>query len=57
MTPEALEAEQIARRFGLTYLSPEGYAKLAALIAWLRAGMAAQSCPNDLLLPPPKRYG
>lgn len=37
MTPEALDAERIARAFGLTYLSREGYEKLARLIAWVRA--------------------
>jgi len=30
------EAEQMARRVGLTYLSVEGYAKLALLIAEVR---------------------
>lgn len=38
MTPEALDAERIARVFGLTYLSREGYEKLARLIAWVRGG-------------------
>jgi len=33
MTPE--EAERLAIPFGLTYLSREGYAKLAALLAWI----------------------
>lgn len=33
MTPE--EAERLAIEFGLTYLSREGYAKLAALISWI----------------------
>lgn len=37
MTPEALDAERIAGAFGLTYLSREGYEKLARLIAWVRA--------------------
>jgi hypothetical protein len=37
MTPEALAAEKLAREFGLTYLSPEGFEKLARLIAWVRA--------------------
>ena len=37
MTPEALEAERIALRFDLGYLSREGFEKLARLIAWLRA--------------------
>ena len=38
MTPEALEAERIARAFELTYLSAEGYEKLARLVAWVRSG-------------------
>ena len=33
MTPE--EAERLAIPFGLTYLSREGYAKLALLLQWL----------------------
>ena len=33
MTPE--EAERLAIPFGLTYLSREGYEKLAALLAWI----------------------
>ena len=33
MTPE--EAERLAIPFGLTYLSAEGYAKLAALLVWI----------------------
>jgi len=37
VTPEALEAESIARSFGLTYLSAEGYAKLAEVLAYVRA--------------------
>lgn len=37
MTPEALDAERIARVFGLTYLSREGYEKLARLIAWVKS--------------------
>lgn len=37
MTPEALDAERIARVFGLTYLSVEGYEKLARLITWVRS--------------------
>lgn len=37
MTPAALEAEQLARRFGLTYLSAEGYEKLARLIEAVRS--------------------
>ena len=33
MTPE--EAERLAIPFGLTYLSSEGYEKLALLLAWI----------------------
>ena len=33
MTPE--EAERLAIPFGLTYLSSEGYEKLARLLAWI----------------------
>lgn len=33
VTPE--EAERLAIPFGLTYLSREGYAKLAMLLQWL----------------------
>ena len=33
LTPE--EAERLAIPFGLTYLSAEGYAKLAALLVWI----------------------
>lgn len=33
MTPE--EAERLAIPFGLTYLSREGYEKLALLLQWL----------------------
>lgn len=33
MTPE--EAERLAIPFGLTYLSSEGYAKLAALLSFV----------------------
>jgi hypothetical protein len=33
VTPE--EAERLAIPFGLTYLSREGYAKLALLLQWL----------------------
>lgn len=36
MTPEALAAEKMAREFGLTYLSAEGYEKLARLIEAVR---------------------
>lgn len=42
MTPEALEAERIARAFELTYLSVEGYEKLARLIAWARSNSPLQ---------------
>lgn len=33
LTPE--EAERLSIPFGLTYLSREGYEKLAALLAWV----------------------
>ena len=33
LTPE--EAERLAIPFGLTYLSAEGYTKLAALLVWI----------------------
>lgn len=33
MSPEALAAEKLARAFGLTYLSSDGYEKLARLLA------------------------
>jgi len=33
LTPE--EAERLAIPFGLTYLSSEGYEKLALLLAWI----------------------
>lgn len=33
LTPE--EAERLAISFGLTYLSREGYAKLALLLQWV----------------------
>jgi hypothetical protein len=36
MSPEALEAEKLACEVGLTYLSREGYEKLAVLIARVR---------------------
>lgn len=47
MTPEALEAERIARVFDLSYLSREGYEKLARLIAWVR---------SNSLLPRSQKY-
>lgn len=37
MTPEAVAAEALARQFGLTYLSAEGYEKLARLLAYVAA--------------------
>lgn len=43
MSPEALAAEQLARQFGLTYLSAEAYEKLARLLAHV----AVQSAPSD----------
>lgn len=46
MTPEALEAERIARAFELTYLSREGYEKLARLIAWVRSGTPVPRSPH-----------
>lgn len=36
MTPEALAAEKLAREFGLTYLSADGYEKLARLLEAVR---------------------
>lgn len=36
LTPAALEAEKLAREFGLTYLSAEGYEKLARLLDAVR---------------------
>jgi hypothetical protein len=44
MSPEALAAERLARQFGLTYLSPEGYEKLARLLAHV-AAQAGQDAP------------
>lgn len=58
MTPEALEAERIANRFGLAYLSREGFEKLARLIAWVRSGMAlppVEPTP-DIVKPGPERW-
>ncbi len=59
MTPEALEAERIARAFELTYLSREGYEKLARLIAWVRPGRALPTVEPqlDIVKPPPERVG
>lgn len=47
MTPEALAAEKLAREFGLTYLSAEGYEKLARLIEAVRrdASQADEDAP------------
>lgn len=57
MTPEALEAERVANRFGLAYLSREGFEKLARLIAWVRSGKALPPVahPPDIVKPPPER--
>lgn len=44
MTPEAVAAEKLAREFGLTYLSIEGYEKLARLLAHV-AEQAGQDAP------------
>lgn len=59
MSPEALEAERIANRFGLAYLSREGYEKLARLIAWVRSGRSLPQAENplDIIKPPPERVG
>lgn len=58
MTPEALAAEMLARQFGLTYLSAEGYEKLARLIAWLRADKPLPpEHQADIVKPPPARFG
>lgn len=58
MTPEALEAERIAIRFGLAYLSREGFEKLARLIAWVRSGRALPTVEPqpDIVKPPPERF-
>lgn len=58
MTPEALEAERIASRFGLAYLSREGFEKLARLIAWVRSGTALPTVepPADIVKAPPERW-
>lgn len=59
MSPEALEAERIANRFGLAYLSREGFEKLARLIAWVRSGRSLPQAENqpDIIKPPPERVG
>lgn len=60
MSPEALAAERLARRFGLTYLSAEGYAKLARLLTWTMVNRAWQPAnpQSDLItVPPPQRIG
>lgn len=44
MTPEALAAEKLAREFGLTYLSADGYEKLARLLAYV-AAQAGRDAP------------
>ena len=47
VTPE--EAERLAIPFGLTYLSREGYEKLAALLAWVIAReVKRQQSPEHL---------
>lgn len=58
MSPEALEAERIANRFGLAYLSREGFEKLARLIAWVKSGRALPPVehPPDIVKPPPERF-
>lgn len=63
MSPAAMEAERIARAFGLTYLSAEGYEKLAALLAWVRPirwDVPPKQAPmdvDDILAQPPARFG
>lgn len=60
MTPEALAAEKLARAFGLTYLSAEGYEKLARLLAWVmqkRWTPPPVEHPPDIIKPPPERVG
>lgn len=63
MSPAAMEAERIARAFGLTYLSTEGYEKLAALLAWVRPirwDVPPKQAPmgvDDILAQPPARFG
>lgn len=53
MSPEALEAERIARVFDLSYLSREGYEKLSRLIAWVRADkpLPSPEQPPDIVRP------
>lgn len=47
MTPE--EAERLAIPFGLTYLSREGYAKLAMLLAYvIRLEINRKDAPESL---------
>lgn len=60
MSPQARAAERLARFFGLTYLSAEGYEKLASLLAWVRP--ARMEPPEvrpdpDIVKPPPERFG
>lgn len=59
MSPGALAAEKLAREFGLTYLSAEGYEKLARLIAWARSGRSLPQAENppDIVKPEPERVG
>lgn len=59
MTPEALEAERIAIRFGLAYLSREGFEKVVRLIVWVRSGrpLPAVEHPADIIKPPLERVG
>lgn len=56
MTPE--EAERLAIPFGLTYLSREGFEKLARLVAWVRSGAALPTVehPPDIVKPEPERF-
>lgn len=60
MSPEALAAEKLARAFGLTYLSSDGYEKLARLLAWVlpkRWAPPPVEHPPDIVKPPPERVG
>jgi len=60
VSPEALAAERLARAFGLTYLSTDGYEKLAALLAWVmptRWAAPPEKGLDDILKPPPSRIG
>lgn len=53
VTPQQIdEAERLGRLFGLTYLSVEGYAKLAAVIEVVRIGIRAE--PPAPPPPPPE---